>query len=1083
MKRWVIAFALLPFGLHCTPDKPAAIVEAEKNLPETVDYNYHVKPILSDRCFACHGPDDNARQAGLRLDDEVYASEALAETGNRAIVPGSLRKSAVFHRLVTDDPEELMPPPESNLYLTPEEKAIIFKWIEQGAAYKQHWSFIPPVRPDPPSVVTDWGTHAIDAFVLEKLEQQGLTPSPEASKETLIRRLSLDLTGLPPTLEQIDAFIADEAPDAYEKVVDALLAQEAYGERLAAEWMDISRYADSHGYQDDGMRNMWPWRDWVINAFNENQPFDEFLTWQLAGDMLPNATRNQILATGFNRNHMQSQEGGVVDEEYRVEYVADRTHTLGKAFMGLSLECARCHDHKYDPISQKEYYQMFGYFNSVNEMGIIPYAGEASPTVILPSEEAEEDLDAIEAALVPRVAQLAVDHPNYDKGYERWVAGLRGSSPLSVPGLVGDYPLDGIEDDTFANNVRSGKPARLQGDLELPMAVVAGMSGNAIELNGESWFASEWGSHAFERNQMFSLSLWVNLQKDSLAGPLIGRSYGVFNGNRGYLVVLNEDGTLSASLNHVAPDNSIEIRTTTALERSAWHHLVLTYDGSSRASGIKLYIDGKENDSEIVVDNLQKSILHTYNFYNEEITNWGGDQTLQLGRIDHNQTRLQDVWVDEVKVFETRLTALEVQKLAGQVNPLGAIAEQSADRWTEAQKEALRYHYVHRVSPNYRRIAAEVEELRGRYNEIITPQQEVMVMREREKPRSTFVLDRGAYDARLDEVAPGTPAVLPAFQENLEQNRLGLAQWLTDPAHPLTARVTVNRYWQMLFGKGIVATPDDFGSQGSLPTHPELLDWLAAEFVASGWDVKGMLKQIVMSATYRQSSVGSPELLEADPGNDWLARGPSYRMTAEMIRDNALAVSGLLVPTIGGPSVHPYQPAGLWKEMATRNATEYRQDEGDKLYRRSMYTIWKRSTPPPSMISFDASERNFCIVERQKTNSPLQALVLLNDPQYVEAARVLGERMMAQGGDTIDQQVVYAFRLLTSRYPTEKEQTLLVRLFEEEHAGFAANPAEARALLTVGEYPHATGVAPEELAARAVVASTIMNFDEAYMKR
>lgn len=1083
MKRWVILLAFLPFGLHCTPNKPEEILEAEKQLPEVVDYNYHVKPILSDRCYACHGPDDNAREADLRLDDELLASERLKETGNRAIVPGNLRKSAVFDRLVTDDPELMMPPPESNLQLSATEKAYILKWIEQGAEYKPHWSFIAPVATDPPQADTAWGINEIDAFILARLREQGLSPSAEANKETLIRRLALDLTGLPPTLDEIDAFLADNSPSAYEKVVDQYLDRDAYGERMAAAWMDVSRYADSHGYQDDGMRNMWPWRDWVIASFNSNQPFDAFLTWQLAGDMLPDATRDQILATGFNRNHMQSQEGGVVDEEYRVEYVADRTHTLGKAFMGLSLECARCHDHKYDPISQKEYYQLFGYFNSVNELGIIPYAGEASPTVILPSEEAETKLQAIEAELEPLVAQLDVKHPDYDKGYARWLNGLGNQQRLTLPGMVGHYPMESIADYELANLADRSKPATVQGDREIPLELVEGKSGNAVALNGESWFASARGTHAFERNQKFSIGLWANLQADSLSGPLVARAYGVFNGNRGYMVILNEDGTLSASLNHVAPDNTIEVRTRLPLRVANWHHIVMTYDGSSRAAGLRLYVDGKEAPTETIVDNLQKSILYSYYFYDGETRNWGGDEMLQLGRIGPNQTRMEDVLVDEVTVFDSRLTALEVQKLAGAPSPLADIVSQPTDDWTEAQEEALRTHYVHRISPNYKRVAAQVEALRGQHNEIITLQQEAMVMRELKKPRKTFVLDRGAYDARLNEVQPGTPAVLPAFSENLAQNRLGLAEWLTDPGHPLTARVTVNRYWQMLFGQGIVATPDDFGNQGSLPSHPALLDWLAVTFMSSDWDVKGMLKQIVMSATYRQSSVTSQTLLEADPANRWLARGPSYRMTAEMIRDNALAVSGLLTHKIGGPSVHPYQPEGLWKEMATRNATEYKQDEGDNLYRRSMYTIWKRSTPPPAMISFDASERSFCIVERQKTNSPLQALVLLNDPQFVEAARVLGERMLQEGGDVIEDQVVFAFRLLTSRFPTEKEKMLLVRLFEEERAGFAANPDEARALLAVGEHPYDRRQAVDALAAGAVVASTIMNFDEAYMKR
>lgn len=1081
--RWTIYISLLLICLNCSPAKPDAVVEAEKNLPEIVDYNYHIKPIISDRCYKCHGPDDNTREADLRFDEEEAAKSRLPETGNRALVPGSLRKSEVFHRLITEDPDVMMPPPESNLHITDEEKAYILKWIEQGAKYKTHWSFTAPEQKDLPENKTGWGANEVDQFILARLEQEAIAPAPVASKETLIRRLSLDLIGLPPTLDEIDAFLANDDADAYERVVDRLLASESYGERMAAEWMDVSRYADSHGYQDDGMRNMWPWRDWVIKSFNNNQPFDDFLTWQLAGDLLPNPTKEQMLATGFNRNHMQSQEGGVVSEEYRVEYVADRTNTLGKAFMGLSMECARCHDHKFDPISQKEYYQMFGYFNNINEMGVIPYAGEASPTVILPSEEAEEQLADLEARIKPLEEKTQIDHPDYDAAFEQWLKRLNGTSRLDIKNLLGYYPLDGMVDFKIANHAQRNKPATLQGDKELPVQFVDGKTGKAIELNGDSWFAADKELYAFERNNAFSLSLWINLQKDSLSGALIGRSYSLFDGNRGYMLELNEDGSLSASLNHVAPDNSIEIQTEKPFSKKSWQHIVLTYDGSSRADGIKLYLNGALAKTKIVVDRLQKSILYTHNFYRDQKTNWTGDPPLRLGMVGPNQTRIEHVLADELRIYGAALTPLEVQQLSGVENPLGAIAGRNSDDWTEAEDEALRAYYVTRLNSQYQQTAAALTRLRGEQNEIITPQQEVMVMRERKEPRVTYILDRGAYDARLNEVSPGTPAVLPAFQEGLDQNRLGLAQWLTDPSHPLTARVTVNRYWQQLFGKGLVATPDDFGSQGSLPTHPELLDWLAVEFIESGWDVKGILKKIVMSATYQQSSIASPELLAQDPDNVLLARGPSYRMTAEMIRDNALAVSGLLIKKVGGRSVHPYQPAGLWKQLATRNETEYKQDDGDGLYRRSMYTVWKRSAPPPSMISFDASERSVCIVERQKTSSPLQALVLLNDPQYVEAARVLAERMMKQGGTTIEEQVIYAFRLLTSRYPKAHEEELLTRLYAEEHEVFAADKKEAGVLLAVGEYPRDLSLDEAEVAARAVVASTILNFDEAYMKR
>lgn len=1081
MIRWTLYLFIVVFCFSCSPAKPDEIVTAEQNLPDVIDYNYHIKPILSDRCYKCHGPDDNTREAGLRFDIEADAKAELPETGNRALVPGSLRKSEVFHRLVSDDPDMIMPPPESNLHITSEEKAYIIKWIEQGAAFKPHWSFISPTKPTVPAA--QWGRNEIDKFVFVQMQEAGLNPVDDANKETLIRRLSFDLTGLPPTLEEIDAFLADDSEDAYENVVDRLLESDAYGERMAAEWMDISRYADSHGYQDDGMRNMWPWRDWVIESFNKNQPYDEFLTWQLAGDLMPDPSREQVLATGFNRNHMQSQEGGVVAEEYRVEYVADRTNTLGKAFMGLTMECARCHDHKFDPISQKEYFQLYGYFNSINEIGVIPYAGEASPTVILPSEEAEEEVNALLEEIAPLELKTDVHHTDYDAGYERWLATLNGKSRLQIEGLVGAFSMDEINNDQFRNRARGGKPAAIEGDKEAPVELVDGKFGKALAMNGESWFAANRDEFAFERTDPFTLSLWVNIQDDSLSGPIIGRSYSLFDGNRGYMILLNEDGTLSASLNHVAPDNSIEIVSESSMPINSWNHILMAYDGSSRASGLSLYLNGERMAHEVLADRLEKSILYTYYFYDSKERNWTGDPSLRVGMIGPNQTHMEDVWVDELRVYNKALSTLEIQQLAGVEKPLGAIAGQPTDDWTLKQENALREYYVTRFASGYKQTLHQLSDLREQINKIMTLQQEVMVMRERKHPRPTHILDRGAYDAPLEEVELGTPAVLPAFKEDSEPNRLGLAEWLTDPSHPLTSRVTVNRYWQQLFGSGLVATPDDFGSQGSLPTHPELLDWLAVDFVENGWDVKAMLKNIVMSATYRQSSVVTPEVLALDPGNTYLSRGPSYRMTAEMIRDNALAVSGLLVREIGGPSVHPYQPAGLWKEMATRNATEYRQDEGDKLYRRSMYTIWKRSTPPPAMISFDASERNVCIVERQKTSSPLQALVLLNDPQYVEAARMLAERMMKQGGASIEEQVDFAFRLLTSRQPADHEKGLLTQLYQEEFESFSADEQVAHELLTVGDYPRDPDLNTAEVAAKTIVASTIMNFDEAYMKR
>jgi len=1078
----VLALVLLA---GCAPDKPADVLEAENRLPETIDFNYHVRPILSDRCFACHGPDANKREAGLRLDLEEQAKAELTESpGKYAIVNGKPGRSMLFHRIVSDDPETQMPPPESNLALTADEKAILIRWIEQGAVYKPHWAFILPEKPAPPAADDSARVrNEIDAFVLSRLEREGLTPAPEASRETLIRRVTFDLTGLPPTIEEIDAFLADDAPGAYERVADRLLASPAYGEQMASAWLDVARYADSHGYQDDGMRNVWPWRDWVIESFNINQPFDEFVTWQMAGDLLPNPTKTQLLATAFNRHHMQSQEGGIVPEEYRVEYVADRVQTVGTAFMGITMQCARCHDHKYDPVTQKEYFELFGFFNSVNEFGNIPYSGEAAPTVILPSPEAEEALVGIQAEIAALDADTRIDNPAYDAGFDAWVAGLAPDSPALPLARLGHYPLDELRDDKTANLVRPAMPGAIEGDREKPPSVVEGRFGKALELTGDSWVELKNEAYHFERNQPFSLSIWFKIVGDSAVGPLVGKSGGYFNGNRGYVTMLNEDRTLSASLNHVFPDHSIEVKTRLPVPAGDWVHYALTYDGSSRAAGIRLYLNGEAMPTDVVVDNLHKSIKYTYNHYKNERENWGGAGELRIGMIDANQTRLEGVAFDEWQIFAGRLTLPEIRELYGAAGALGALAAMPAASRTSDERTALRTYYLERHEPRYQRAIAAVETLRGDENEIMTDQNEVMIMRDLAEPRPTFILNRGMYDAPTEQVWPGTLAALPPLPADAPKNRLGLAQWLTSPEHPLLARVTVNRFWQQYFGRGIVVTPDDFGSQGELPTHPELLDWLAVTFRESGWDVKAFQRLIVTSATYRQSSVAGPELQERDPANELLARGPSYRMSAEMIRDNALAVSGLLVQTVGGPSVHPYQPEGLWEELATRNETTYKQDTGDKLYRRGMYTVWKRSTPPPSMISFDAAERSFCTVTRQKTSTPLQALVLMNDPQYVEAARMLAERMMKEGGSTPEEQIVFAFRLLTSRRPEPAEQVMLADLLEAERATFSAAPADARDLLAIGEHPRDVNLPAPEVAARTLLASTLMNYDEAFMKR
>ena len=759
-----LALALLLPGCLEKEEKGNAV---SKSVPDIIDFNFHIKPIFSDRCFACHGPDDNARQGDFRLDTETGAFRVLGEAADRhAIVPGFPDSSVIIHRLTNKDPDKKMPPPASNLAVSDYEIELIRKWISQGATWKKHWSFLPPNKSGLPNISqSDWANNSIDHFILARLEQKGISPSPKADKAILLRRASFDLAGIPPTLAELDAFLQDSSSTAFETVIDRLLASTHFGERMATIWLDAARYADTHGYQNDVPRSMWPWRNWVIHAFNSNLPFDQFLRWQLAGDLLPDATNEQIIATGFNRNHKITFEGGSIDEEFRVEYVADRTHTTATVFMGLTMECARCHDHKYDPISQQDYYRLFSFFNNLEEPG------------------------------------------------------------------VGNY------------SVRSPAP-RLELDWDEAIANLA-------------------------------------------------------------------------------------------------------------------FISDK-----------------------------------------------------------------------GNLNKL-----------------------------------------------------EMMVMKDVPDLRRTFVLNRGQYDQPTIEVTANTPAALPAMGADLPRNRLGLADWLLAENHPLVSRVQVNRIWHMLFGRGIVATLDDFGSQGALPTHPQLLDWLAVEFRENGWDMKAMLKLIMMSATYQQTSNVSEAVSAADPENELLARGPRYRLPAEMIRDNALYISNLLVDKIGGPSVKPYQPRGLWAEKTAGNGfTTYEPDTGDGLYRKSLYTFWKRTVPPPSMLIFDGATRDVSTADRQATSTPLQALVLMNDPQMIEASRFLAYRMISEGGNELETRLQFGFRLATSRQADAAEIEILKNLYYEKRMLFDGNAKKVKELLEIGARPHLENFGKSETAAYTIVANVLLNLHNSFTK-
>ncbi|MDW3647403.1 MAG: DUF1553 domain-containing protein [Bacteroidia bacterium] len=1034
---------------------------ADKSLPDRVDFNFHIKPILSDRCFACHGPDEEARSADLRLDTEEGAFTALGEVEKRfAIKAGNLDASEVWHRIISKDEEFIMPPPESNLSLNNQEIALIGKWIDQGAEWKEHWSFIPPKKSNFPSVKEEGKIqNEIDQFVLARLEQEGTSFTDKASKERLMRRISFGLRGIPPQVEELEAFKADDSEDALEKVIDEMLASEAYGERMAIDWLDVARYADTHGYQADRERRMWPWRDWVIKAFNNNMPYDEFSRWQLAGDLMPNPSREQILATGFNRNHMQTEEGGSVEEEFRAEYVADRTITTSRAFLGLTMECARCHDHKYDPISQKEFYQLFSFFNSVDESGQTSFFTDAVPVPAL--KLTAQNTDSKAAEIRASIEKMESQIPQSEERFKNWLARSGNIKPNLTKGKVGDFSFDRISNKKLANAARPRFAASIVDDPIL----VSGHKNKGLKLSGENGLSFK-DLGVFSRSDPFSLSIWVKAEEELDRAVIVHRTQAVLDaGSRGYELMIDQ-GKISLALTHMWPHNEIRKLSKKAFPINEWVHLTMTYDGSSQARGLSLFINGEKTEMDIIKDNLTKDILY------ERVK-----VHLAIGYRFRGKGFKNGI-VDEFKVFDRCLSQLEVSELAGK-RLANQLAAKNMAELSPKERELLKEFYLRNIDADFQQWEKEIRKLRDEERSLIDTVPEIMIMKDLPQARPTFVLNRGAYDQPGEEVYAGTPSKVLAFSEELPPNRLGLADWLFDAENPLTARVMVNRIWQMHFGKGLVSTPEDFGNQGALPSHPELLDFLAVRFIESGWDIKALHKLILSSATYQQDSYASAELREKDPDNVLLARGPAFRLSAEMLRDQALATSGLLVEKVGGPSVKPYQPEGLWKE---KSGKIYLADKGDGLYRKSLYTFWKRTSPPPNMMTFDATDRNICIVKRQSTSTPLQALVLLNDVQFVEASRKLGERML-HTSEKPEEQIRMAFSLLTCRQPSTEESQVLNEMYAEQLTEFKERPEAAHELLSEGDSSVDESLDPLQLATATVIANAIMNFDESIMLR
>ncbi len=1006
---------------------------------EKVDFSRDISPILSDNCYACHGPDAAHRKAGLRFDLKESALAQL-KSDNYAIVPGDLDKSELIARILTKDEDDIMPPIDSGKQLTEAQIDLLKRWIVQGAEWKSHWSFIKPERPSLPEVKdARWPRNPVDHFILARLEKEKLGTSPEADKVTLIRRVTFDLTGLPPTPAEVDAFLADHRSDAYERVVDRLLQSPRYGEHMARYWLDAARYGDTHGLHLDNERSMWPYRDWVVGAFNRNLPFDQFTIEQLAGDLLPNPTRDQKVASGFNRCNVSTSEGGAIDEEFYVRYAVDRTETTSIIWMGLTVGCASCHDHKFDPISQKEFYELYAIFNNFDEKAMDGNALLPAPTLKLPTPEQSAKLAALSDAIAAVQKQIQAEIAKIDYQEPDREAQPAPESPCDLVWLDDDFP-PGAE-------VKSdGEPLRV--------------------VEGEQAYS---GTRALARTA------------DGLAQDYFTQA--------AQPLIVGKGDTLFAHV-WIDPANPpkaimLQYHTTGWMHRANWGDEDAIIYGEKGTSQ-KLLLGDLPKAGEWVrleVPAQKLGIKPGAKITGMAFTQFGG--TVHWDKAGIVTMTLQDDFSGFSQLaWEQQEKAREKPELPKEV--LEAVKLEPEKRSLE-QSKRLRDHYLANIYAPAREtfdpLLKEIAALRKEREDLDKSIPATMISKEMETPRGAYILKRGEYDKRGDRVEPGVPAVLPPLPPSETTNRLDFARWLVSPDHPLTARVTVNRFWQQLFGIGLVKTSGDFGLQGEWPSHPELLDWLATEFIGNGWDVRQLLRLMLTSATYRQSSAVTARQLEVDPENRLLARGPRFRLDAEMIRDNALYVSGLLVEKMGGRGVRPYQPPGIWEAVGytTSNTAKFEQDHGEALYRRSLYTFWKRTAPPPYLTTFDAPSREKFCVRRERANTPLQALVTMNDPAYVEAARHLSARML-QYDRNPEERLEYGFRLVTARRPSAGEKAVLKSALNKFVRKYAQEPEAAKQLISVGDSPVNEQLASAELAAYTMVASLLLNLDETLNK-
>lgn len=1035
----------------------SSVARAEER---TLEYNRDIRPILAENCFACHGPDSASRKADLRLDKR----EAALDMG--AIDPGHPELSAMVSRINSTDPDEVMPPPATKKVLTAQQKATLTQWIQQGAAYQLHWSFIPPVKTIPPPVThTTAVRNPIDQFILAEVEAANLSPAPEADRRTLVRRVSLDLTGLPPSPDMVNAFVNDPDPNAYETLVDRLLNSATWGEHRGRYWLDYARYADSHGIHFDNFREMWSYRDWVIQAFNDNMPYSQFTIENLAGDLLPNATLDQRIASGFNRCNMTTNEGGAINEEYLVLYTRDRTETTAQVWLGLTAGCAVCHTHKFDPISQKEFYELAAFFNNTTQAAMDGNIKDTPPVIVVPRDEDRAQWEAVSQQA--SAARRAVENRKTEARslFDTWAA-------TAAPEVISQHvPVHQLVFQAGLN--QSGPTTEVSVNGESRQVAVAkstewieGKTGPQAAQISKGGIAELPDVGAFNGEQAFTCSAWIRTPANDGNGAIVARMDNT-PGHRGWDLWI-EGRRIGTHLIHHWSDDALKVISRRQLPANAWTHVTISYNGSKSAAGVQIFINGELQTTRIISDNLKGDTFTEVPF--------------KIGQR-HQESPANGVAINDLRIYSRVLGTGEVAALA-KSSALAATLKKAVDQRKPEESDSLYEWWLSSLDEPFQKATAIAAELDQQVNVLKSRGTIAHVMQEKPEEAMAYVLNRGEYDQRKEAVTPGTPAILPPFPEEFPRNRLGFARWLLLPQQPLTARVTVNRFWQEVFGTGLVKTSGDFGIMGEIPANQPLLDWLAVEFVESGWDVKRFFKLMVMSGTYRQSAVCTPEKLERDPDNRLLARGPRFRMDAEMVRDHALAASGELVHTIGGPSLKPYQPGGLWEIVGMSGSTtrNYQRDTGDRLYRRSLYTFVKRMAPPASLEIFNAPNREFCVVRRERTNTPLQALVTLNDEQFVEAARALAQQALLRSNPDFEARLSWISQRLLCREFQPREQEIIRASFAQLRAYYDAHAEDADKLIHVGESRPDETLSAMELAAWTMLTNQLMNLDEVLNK-